>query len=30
VPETRALMEEFAPFRSLATHHLWMTLGDPA
>ncbi|MDB4948188.1 MAG: AraC family transcriptional regulator [Gemmatimonadetes bacterium] len=29
-PETLALMERFAPFRSLATHHLWMTLGDPA
>ena len=28
--ETRTLMEAFAPFRSLATFHLWMTLGDPA
>jgi AraC family transcriptional regulator of adaptative response / DNA-3-methyladenine glycosylase II len=28
--ETIALMEPFAPFRSLATHHLWMTLGEPA
>jgi AraC family transcriptional regulator of adaptative response / DNA-3-methyladenine glycosylase II len=28
--ETRALMEPFAPFRTLASHHLWMTLGDPA
>lgn len=28
--EVRALMEPFAPFRSLATFHLWMSLGDPA
>jgi AraC family transcriptional regulator of adaptative response / DNA-3-methyladenine glycosylase II len=28
--ETRVLMEPFAPFRTLASHHLWMTLGDPA
>jgi AraC family transcriptional regulator of adaptative response / DNA-3-methyladenine glycosylase II len=28
--ETLARMEAFAPFRTLATHHLWMTLGDPA
>ncbi len=27
--ETRALMEPFAPHRSLATFHLWKTLGDP-
>lgn len=27
--ETRALMEPFAPFRSLATYHLWTSLGDP-
>lgn len=27
---TVAAMEPFAPFRTLATHHLWMTLGDPA
>jgi AraC family transcriptional regulator, regulatory protein of adaptative response / DNA-3-methyladenine glycosylase II len=27
--ETRVLMEPFAPFRSLATQHLWMSLGDP-
>jgi AraC family transcriptional regulator of adaptative response / DNA-3-methyladenine glycosylase II len=27
--ETRALMEPFAPFRSLATYHLWQSLGDP-
>lgn len=26
--ETRELMEPFAPFRSLATCHLWTTLGD--
>jgi AraC family transcriptional regulator, regulatory protein of adaptative response / DNA-3-methyladenine glycosylase II len=26
---TRGLMERFAPFRSLATFHLWQTLGDP-
>ncbi|HEX5725424.1 MAG TPA: Ada metal-binding domain-containing protein [Longimicrobiaceae bacterium] len=29
VEETAALMEPFAPFRSLATFHLWTTLGDP-
>jgi AraC family transcriptional regulator of adaptative response / DNA-3-methyladenine glycosylase II len=28
--EVRARMEPFAPFRSLATFHLWMSLGDPA
>jgi 3-methyladenine DNA glycosylase/8-oxoguanine DNA glycosylase len=28
--EVRALMEPFAPFRSLATFHLWMSLGNPA
>jgi AraC family transcriptional regulator of adaptative response / DNA-3-methyladenine glycosylase II len=28
--ETRRLMEPFAPFRSLATFHLWRMLGDPA
>jgi 3-methyladenine DNA glycosylase/8-oxoguanine DNA glycosylase len=27
--ETRRLMEPFAPFRSLATFHLWRMLGDP-
>ena len=27
--ETRALMEPFAPFRSLGTYHLWSSLGDP-
>ena len=27
--ETRELMEPFAPFRSLATYHLWTSLGDP-
>ena len=27
--ETINLMERFAPYRSLATFHLWMTLGDP-
>lgn len=27
--QTRALMEPFAPFRSLATFHLWTSLGDP-
>jgi AraC family transcriptional regulator of adaptative response / DNA-3-methyladenine glycosylase II len=27
--ETAALMERFAPFRSLATFHLWQTLGAP-
>jgi AraC family transcriptional regulator of adaptative response / DNA-3-methyladenine glycosylase II len=27
--ETRDLMEPFAPFRSLATYHLWTSLGDP-
>ncbi len=27
--ETRELMEPFAPFRSLATFHLWTSLGDP-
>ncbi len=26
--ETRALMAPFAPWRSLATHHLWLSLGD--
>jgi AraC family transcriptional regulator of adaptative response / DNA-3-methyladenine glycosylase II len=26
---TRALMAPFAPFRSLATFHLWTSLGDP-
>jgi 3-methyladenine DNA glycosylase/8-oxoguanine DNA glycosylase len=30
VAETEAAMEPFAPFRTLATHHLWLTLGDPA
>ena len=28
--ETCHLMEAFAPFRSLATFHLWRILGDPA
>ena len=28
--ETLALMEPFAPHRTLATHHLWMTLGATA
>lgn len=28
--QTVPLMEAFAPYRSLATYHLWMTLGDPA
>lgn len=28
--EVRTLMEPFAPFRSLATFHLWMSMGDPA
>lgn len=28
--QTITLMEAFAPYRSLATYHLWMTLGDPA
>jgi len=28
--ETRRLMEPFAPYRSLATFHLWRMLGDPA
>lgn len=28
--ETRVQMERFAPFRSLATFHLWQTPGDPA
>ncbi|HEX8696923.1 MAG TPA: helix-turn-helix domain-containing protein [Longimicrobium sp.] len=28
--ETAALMEPFAPHRSLATFHLWTSLGDPA
>ena len=28
--ETRRLMEPFAPFRSLATFHLWRMLGDSA
>jgi AraC family transcriptional regulator, regulatory protein of adaptative response / DNA-3-methyladenine glycosylase II len=27
-PQTRRLMEPFAPHRSLATFHLWMSLGD--
>ncbi|HEX2204562.1 MAG TPA: Ada metal-binding domain-containing protein [Longimicrobium sp.] len=27
--ETKARMEPFAPFRSLATFHLWTSLGDP-
>jgi AraC family transcriptional regulator of adaptative response / DNA-3-methyladenine glycosylase II len=27
--ETAALMESFAPFRSLATFHLWQSLTDP-
>jgi AraC family transcriptional regulator, regulatory protein of adaptative response / DNA-3-methyladenine glycosylase II len=27
--ETRRLMDRFAPFRSLATFHLWQSLGDP-
>lgn len=27
--ETRRLMRPFAPYRSLATNHLWRTLGDP-
>ena len=27
---TRTLMEPFAPHRSLATFHLWRSLGDPA
>jgi AraC family transcriptional regulator of adaptative response / DNA-3-methyladenine glycosylase II len=30
VARTRELMQPFAPFRSLATYHLWMTLGEPA
>ena len=29
-PRTLELMEQFAPFRSLATFHLWMQKGDPA
>jgi 3-methyladenine DNA glycosylase/8-oxoguanine DNA glycosylase len=29
--EVATLMEPFAPFRSLATYHLWMSLGvNPA
>lgn len=28
--ETLALMERYAPHRSLATFHLWKTLGEPA
>lgn len=28
--EVRTLMEPFAPYRSLATFHLWMSAGDPA
>lgn len=28
--QTMELMEPFAPYRSLATFHLWMTLGDEA
>ncbi len=28
--ETLRLMEPFSPYRSLATYHLWRTLGDPA
>jgi AraC family transcriptional regulator of adaptative response / DNA-3-methyladenine glycosylase II len=27
--ETRERMEPFAPYRSLATYHLWSSLGDP-
>lgn len=27
--ETGLLMQPFAPFRSLATYHLWMNLGEP-
>ncbi|HLK60440.1 MAG TPA: Ada metal-binding domain-containing protein [Chthonomonadaceae bacterium] len=27
-PQTLALMEAFAPFRSLATYHLWYSLGE--
>ncbi len=27
-PETARLMEPFAPYRSLAAYHLWMSLGD--
>jgi 3-methyladenine DNA glycosylase/8-oxoguanine DNA glycosylase len=27
--ETGNLMQPFAPFRSLATYHLWMNLGEP-
>ena len=27
---TRTLMEPFAPHRSLATFHLWKSLGEPA
>jgi len=30
VEEVRTLMEPFAPYRSLATFHLWMSQGDPA
>jgi AraC family transcriptional regulator of adaptative response / DNA-3-methyladenine glycosylase II len=26
--ETHALMQQFAPWRSLASYHLWMSLGD--
>ena len=29
-PNTKRLMEPFAPHRSLATFHLWKTLGDEA
>lgn len=28
--ETLRLLEPFSPYRSLATYHLWRTLGDPA
>ncbi len=28
--QTATLMEVFAPHRSLASYHFWMTLGDPA
>jgi len=29
-PEVAALMERFAPFRSLATYHLWQSLSHPS
>jgi AraC family transcriptional regulator of adaptative response / DNA-3-methyladenine glycosylase II len=30
IERVATLMEPFAPYRSLATYHLWMLLGDPA